>query len=214
MRKLGKGMAWVLGVLVVLAGVGRALIYQPWTIPPNDAVLDASMAPTLRGGDLVLLMSHGKAAFGDLVRCPDPEDPTGFVVGRVTGTQGDSVEVVGNDAVVNHHRYGSEMACAQSKFMIPHPKSGSDVNMRCDVVNMGSGWHYRGASSDPVPQSGKNIHGDVGSGMLYLLSDDRSFHDDSRDFGTVPANTCQRIFFRLWSKSGWGDDAARLSYIR
>ncbi len=51
--------------------------------------------------------------------------------------------------------------------------------------------------------------------MLFLLSDDRSYHDDSRDFGTVPADSCTgRIVFRLWGKEGWCDDKRRMTFVQ
>jgi len=51
--------------------------------------------------------------------------------------------------------------------------------------------------------------------MVFLLSDDRSYHDDSRDFGTVRADTCTgRIVFRVIGKGGWADDKRRMSFVQ
>ena len=54
----------------------------------------------------------------------------------------------------------------------------------------------------------------VESGLVYLLSDNREFHEDSRDFGPVPKESCtETIFFRLWGAEGWGDAETRMTYL-
>ncbi len=54
----------------------------------------------------------------------------------------------------------------------------------------------------------------VGPGRYYLVSDNRYYHEDSRDFGAVLKETCvDSIAFRLWSKEGIGDGAQRLDPI-
>ena len=56
---------------------------------------------------------------------------------------------------------------------------------------------------------------EVGEGMLFLLSDDRSYHDDSRDFGAVAAASCTgRIVFRVVGKDGWSDDKRRMTFVQ
>jgi signal peptidase I len=78
---------------------------------------------------------------------------------------------------------------------------------------MGGHIHYRGYSAKAEIRT--PVKSTVGQGMVFLLSDDRSYHDDSRDFGVVPLASCKnRIFFRLWSKAGWSDEPHRLSYVR
>ena len=78
---------------------------------------------------------------------------------------------------------------------------------------MGGGWHYRGALAKGTHQA--KTHTTVGPQMLFLLSDDREFSDDSRDFGTVSRDSCKdRPVFRVVSKGGWSDDVHRLMYLR
>lgn len=212
MSKLLRFLGWTCGVLLVLGIAARILFLKAWTIP-DDPVQGAAMAPTLHPGDVVLVLTRGTPGFGDLVRCPDPEDASNYIVGRIAGLGGDAVDTQGRSLTVNRTRYDSESACPESTFTVPHPRSGSPILMNCGVVNMGGGWHYRGYN--PKATVASKTHTDVGNGMLFLLSDDRDFHDDSRDYGTVSAAACtERIFFRLWSKAGWSDDKARLSYIR
>ncbi|MFO0613206.1 MAG: signal peptidase I [Polyangiaceae bacterium] len=209
MKKFLKGLAWVVGILAVIILVLRLTMFKLWTIP-EDQVLDGSMRPSLRSGDVVLVMTVGKRSFGQLVRCADPEDPQRWVVGRIVGMEGDTVEVEGPSVTVNGTRYNTSDAC-KDPIKVPHPTSGSEIAAQCSRVEMGGGWHFR--AYVPGVES-KSTH-KVGAGRLFLLSDNRSFHDDSRDFGTVPAETCNDlIVFRLWGKAGTGDTDSRFMYIR
>jgi signal peptidase I len=192
--------------------VARALVLDAWVLP-DDPKMSASVAPSLAGGDTILFMRRNKPAFGDLVRCADPDEPTRFVEGRVVGLSSDTVETNGKDLSVNGTRYIGEMACGEPKFTIPHPTSGSSVEIWCDQVQIAGHPHLRGASDKATSTSPTKTV--VGQGMLYLLSDDRSYHDDSRDFGTVAADSCTgRIVFRLWGKEGWGDDKRRMTFVQ
>jgi signal peptidase I len=212
MSKLWRGLFWSAAFLVVIGLIARATFVDVWVLP-DDLKMSASVAPSLAGGDAILFMRHIKPAFGDLVRCSDPDDPTRFVVGRVVGLGGDTVETNGRELSVNGKRYLGQLACAEPKVTIPHPTSGSTVEIWCDQVEIAGHSHMRGSSDKAgifTPTKAA-----VGQGMLYLLSDDRSYHDDSRDFGTVPAESCTgRIIFRLWGKEGWSDDKRRMMFVQ
>jgi signal peptidase I len=212
MGKLVRGLLWTAAVLVVIGLVVRTVFLDAWVVP-DDPKTSASVAPSMEGGDTILFMRHNKPAFGDLVRCTDPEDATKYVVGRVVGLSGDTVETNGRELSVNGRRYIGEMACAEGKIAVPHPTSGSTVEISCDQVQIAGHPHLRGWSDKAgIFTPTKKV---VGQGMLYLLSDDRSYHDDSRDFGTVPADSCTgRIVFRLWGKEGWKDDKRRMTFVQ
>jgi signal peptidase I len=213
MDKLLRLIGWTLVVVVIVGGLARALFVDGWTIPDDNTRFGVSMEPTLTAGDTVLMLSHGTPGFGDLVRCTDPDDANGFVVGRIAGVSGDVVEVSGRELTVNDKRYHSEQACPIPSLKVIHPTSKKEVPISCDEVDMGGRVHYRGYTGKLEIFTPTKAN--VGAGMVFLLSDDRSYHDDSRDFGMVPLATCKnRIFFRLWGKDGWKDDVRRLSYIR
>jgi signal peptidase I len=54
----------------------------------------------------------------------------------------------------------------------------------------------------------------VPDGHVFLASDNRHYHDDSRDFGPVPKASCHnRVLFRLWSARGWFDDSRRMALV-
>lgn len=53
----------------------------------------------------------------------------------------------------------------------------------------------------------------VPSGRLFLMSDDRYLHLDSRDFGSLSDQSCQHLVFRLWSAEGFLDATHRFNII-
>jgi signal peptidase I len=206
-----KGIGWVLGICAVIVAAGRAFLFVSWKIP-DDPFLGTSLAPTLNAGDTVLVLTRGTPKFGDLVRCPDPEDPTNWVVGRIVGLPDDVVEVKPRSLRINNTRYNASDACTQPYFNIEHPANGTKVEMQCGRVEMGGGWHYRGQRRKELKSGKKKLK--VPDGEIFLLSDNRDFHDDSRDFGTLPQDSCtQRLVFRVMGKGGWSDSESRMSFV-
>ncbi len=211
MRKLWRGVGWTLAALLVLGLILRIAAFDLWTVP-NDAFLGASTAPTLGAGDTVVVYRRGVPGFGDLVRCPDPKDPTIVVLGRIAGVSGDVVEVEGPRLWVNGRSYQGESACPQPKVVVQHPETLKDVELNCEVVQMGGGWHHRLVPVKQFPEGKKTAA--VGVGKVFLVSDNRAMHDDSRDFGLVELETClTRPVFRLWSKAGWSDEEKRMTIL-
>ena len=205
-------VAWVLGVAIVVGGILRLTLFVSWTIP-DDALLDASMQPTLGSGDTVLVLRRGTPGLGDLVRCRDPEESSRWVVGRIVGEPGDSIELKGRALRVNGTRFDATEACVEPTFFVQHPDTGNQTEVQCSRVEMGGGWHFRG--NLVKYKTGNDAKHDVGPDRVYLLSDNRDMHDDSRDFGTLMAEDCrERIVFRLWGSEGWAGGDRRMDVIR
>jgi signal peptidase I len=211
MSKIARFLGWTAVTIVALGGLARLTLVDVWKIPDDNYAI--SIEPSLTAADTVLVLTRGTPAFGDLVRCTDPEDATQFVVGRIVGVGGDTVEVLGRELKVDGKPYRGEMVCPIEKVTVVHPVSGEKVELACDQVQMGGRLHYRGYSTKNEIRTPTKAT--VGDGLVFLLSDNRSFHHDSRDFGVVPLASCKaRIVFRLWGKEGWANDKTRLSYIR
>jgi signal peptidase I len=211
MARFFRGLSWIVGVLFVVGLIARATFLDVWKIP-DDPRLSASLAPTLAGGDTVVLLRRGTFGFGDLVRCPHPEETTRPVIGRIAGLEGDRVETQGRVLLVNGTRYDAQNACAEPNHVIAHPVTGDELAITCDLVDMGGGTHQRGLAVKPRDEIMSERR--VEPGTLFLLSDNRDWHDDSRDFGPVQRATCRsRIVFRLWSKAGWLDDKRRMTLV-
>jgi signal peptidase I len=214
-------MGTILKILLILAalagvliGIARLTAIRWWRVPMDDPALEASVAPTLRGGDLVLLWRATPPAFGALVVCPDPEDPARVVIGRIVGEGGDKVTIDGDQLEINDRSVHTETACSQAVFQVADPSTGSIVEQSCVIEDLGGVGHMRGSTSNakggPPPSTRE-----VGQGKTYLVSDNRRFPYDSRRYGSLDASTCKEsIFFRIVSKAGFFDVKPRFTYIR
>lgn len=214
MEKLLKPIIWIALILGVIVGIARLTVIRWWRIPWDDPFLEASIAPTLRGGDLVLLWRAVPPSFGALVVCPDPEDASRVVIGRVVGEGGDRLMIDGDRMEINDRAVHTETACSDRVFQIDDPNTGSTVEQSCTIEDLGGVAHMRGdvtgVRGGPPPSTR-----DVGQGKFFLVSDNRRFPYDSRDFGPVDAATCKEwVVFRLVSKNGFFDVKPRLTYIR
>ena len=215
--KAFKGLLWFVGIVGALVIGLRLLAFKVWRVPA-DPVLAASVAPTLKAGDVVLVFTRGTPGFGDLVRCPDPEESQRFVVGRIGGLPGDTVGFDGSYVNVNNKIYRSGSSCdAKDKGTVKHPSTQQELELKCDLIDMGSGTHKLGrvdaGEGNPLPAAVDKVT--VQANHVYLESDGRDLHDDSRDFGTLPQAACkERIVFRFWSGLGWGDADHRLDMIQ
>jgi signal peptidase I len=203
-------------VLGLLVGALRFTCLRWWKVPEDDPDLAASVAPTLSPGDWVILWRATSPGFGDLVLCPDPEDPSEVFVARIAGEPGDTLQVDdGGNVTVNKSRMRSEVACDPPKFTVANPRNGDEVELRCDIEALG-GAHHRRALVPPTgvmrPSAFKT---EVEPGSVFLLSDNRLYPFDSRDFGPLPKASCKEaVVFRLVSRLGFSDVKARLSWIR
>jgi signal peptidase I len=211
MHKFVKAVLWTIVGLALLGGVLRVLLFKTWALP-DDLQLAASIEPTLHNKDTVVLFTRGKRGFGELVRCKDPDDPSRYSIGRIVGIEGDLIEIKGRRLYVNGKSYDSAQACPVGKYSYVHPHTEAEIELQCSIVEMGGGWYYRGNEKKVAPQT--VVKTEVGVGMVFLLSDNIDFHDDSRDFGTLERSACtEKIVFRIWGVGGFKDEEKRLSYI-
>jgi hypothetical protein len=122
--------------------------------------------------------------------------------------------VVGADITINGKRQLVESNCAERKFTERDPETGTQVEQFCSVEDLSGRTSFRGelASNFHRPPDVKTT---VPAGMVWLVSDNRLFPYDSRDFGPVPSDTCtETVFFRLVSAAGFFDAGSRNQYIR
>ena len=212
MHKFARFLFWTAVGVGGTIGLARLVALRWWRVPSDDPVLEASIAPTLRGGDLVLLWRATPPRFGDLVVCPEPDAPDRVVVARIVGEQGDSVVVVESNVTLNGKQAQTERAC--EPFEVIDPNTGQEVKQRCDIEALDGQAHMRGSTAGqrlaPSPQERE-----VGTGHVFLLSDNRQYPYDSRDFGTVERATCREaVVFRLVSKDGYFDQPNRFTFIQ
>jgi signal peptidase I len=213
-QQLVRFLVWATIAVGLIVGIARLVAIRWWTVPEGDPWLEASVAPSLRGGDLVILWRATKPTLGDLVVCPEPGAPERVVIGRIAGQAGDTIKVGGRHLVRNGESIKTERACLVSNFSVRHPKTGEKVEQLCQMEDFAGVIHKRGSASGqevtPPEQEFK-----VPEGHLFLVSDNRLFPYDSRDFGTVNRRACREtVLFRLVSKAGYHDVENRFTLIR
>jgi signal peptidase I len=214
-RRFLRFLIWVAVSLGVLVGIARAVVLRWWRVPLDDPYLEASVSPTLRGGDLILLWRLTKPSYGDLVMCPEPRTQTPrVVIARILGEAGDTISIRGDEIRVNGKPGEVERDCARPKFATRDPDTHDPVEQPCRIEAVGSHEHMRGGVGNhapPAPFSAEKVP----PGYVFLVSDNRLFPYDSRYFGTVERASCREtVFFRLVGKGGFFDAKTRFTYIQ
>jgi len=125
--------------------------------------------------------------------------------------KGDHVKV-GDGTLVNGRSFETDGSC--EAFTVHDPDAHQDARQACRLEVVGGRTHLRGELIASLPKP-KEADVDVASGQLFLVSDNRQFPWDSREFGTVERSTCaETVVYRLVSKDGFFDVPNRLSLIR
>jgi signal peptidase I len=121
--------------------------------------------------------------------------------------------VSGTFIEVNGKRLPSEGGCKAQRFKVNAPRTGTEIELRCSTEVVGGSVHERGeaeATADNSP-----FEAEIRAGEVLLVSDNRRFPYDSRDFGAVDRSTCKEtVFFRLIGREGFFHSATRFTYIR
>jgi signal peptidase I len=81
---------------------------------------------------------------------------------------------------------------------IVHPITQEEITLNCATEDNGA-WTYDYLVPVDRPEGARTAV--VEQGKLFLLSDNRVIHKDSRDFGLIDATTCEHVVFRLWGDS-------------
>jgi signal peptidase I len=213
MRAIGRFTLWaVIGIIAVVA-VFRLSSIRWWKVPDDDPYLVASVAPALRGGDWVLLWRLSPPSLGSLVLCPEPKHTDRVVVGRMIGEEGKTVSVSGTTIEVDGKRLPSEGACASPRFTVKAPRNGTEIELRCSTEVVNGSVHERGEAEAIADLP--NFEAKLAPGETLLVSDNRRFPYDSRDFGALDRSTCKEtVFLRLFGREGFFHAPTRFTYIR
>jgi signal peptidase I len=209
-RRAVRLLFWVAVVCAVLVG-GVFVFFESWTVPGDDGQFAVSIEPMLSAGDLILVSRGSGASDGVLVRCTDPDAPTRFVVGRVLGEPGDTIEFSNGTLLVNNKTPTASAACDPAIVRLKNPATQEEEELACSLEELGGGLHGALRSAKVIP--GKDTKVTVEPGKVFLVSDNRAMHLDSRDFNMVQPASCHHIAFRLWSAAGWGDSKKRLTVL-
>jgi signal peptidase I len=196
-------MLWVGGALGVVLLLLYRFTLDVWTVPADDPLMTASLAPTLDPGDVVVLTRHPAIAHGYLMRCPDPQAPGRFVVARAIARGGETVSFASEIPLVDGHHTPSPRRCEPPNVLVREPRSERDVELACSVEEFGE-VDFSVLSSPAYPRPSSNTPRMVDPGTWFLVSDDRHFPLDSRDYGPIDPASCQHVIVRLKGREGLG----------
>jgi signal peptidase I len=156
---------------VIVAAVLVALAVQAWLVKPYR-IPSESMLGTLRPGDRVLV---NRAVYhlhqprrGDVVVFRYPRDPAVVFIKRIVGVPGDVLEVRDGRLYVNGER---------PREPYVHRTSGRADPTVAQAAIAGSTLHDPWSLAEPYR---------VPAGEYFVMGDNRTDSDDSRDWGTVP----------------------------
>jgi signal peptidase I len=199
---------WILGIFGAICVLLHLFVVEAWTVPRGpDNQFGTSLLPTMMVDDYVLVQRGKRPNYGELARCVSPLAPGTYVVGRVFGKERDRVEVSDAAVVTNGKGLASRHGCPQ--MIVPHPVTESLVTMNCGVAETGA-WTFSFLSSPDM--NGGTHTALVEPGKVYLVSDNRLMHQDSRDFGQVDESTCEHVIYRLWGEK-FSDSARRFTIL-
>jgi signal peptidase I len=203
-----KPILWVVGILAAICLILYLTVFDVWTLPSDDKWHAASVEPTLAAGDVLVLSRHGTPDRGHLVRCPDPRVPGRFVIGRFIAKEREKVEFAAEVPSVDGSRTPSRRGC--DPVTLKHPETGDDVEHACSVEEISQNA-FQALRAKNRPEA--NSKHEVQLGKVFLISDNRHIHDDSRDYGHIEIAQCQHVLFRLWGGQGFGDAKRRFTVI-
>jgi signal peptidase I len=156
---------------VVVIAVLVALAIQAWLLKPYR-IPSGSMLDTLRPGDRVLvnrMVYHlREPQRGDIIVFRYPEDPGVVFIKRVVGVPGDVLEVRDGRLYVNHRK-------AAEPYV--HRTEGRADPTVAQAAIAGSTLHDPWSLAEPYR---------IPVGNYFVMGDNRTDSDDSRDWGTVP----------------------------
>jgi signal peptidase I len=157
--------------VVVVVAVLTALAVQAWLVKPYR-IPSESMLDTLRPGDRVLV---NRAVYhlqdperGDIIVFHYPQDPDVIFIKRVVGVPGDVLEVRDGRLYVNG-------GPADQSYV--HKTAGRADPTVAQGAIAGSTLHDPWSLDRPYR---------VPAGSYFVMGDNRTDSDDSRDWGTVP----------------------------
>jgi signal peptidase I len=201
---------WALAVLAVICGALYLFVFDVWRVPSDDPQLTASILPTLAPGDVMLVMRKPGIGRGELVRCGDPQAPGRFVVARAMGEGGDHVAIEGESVSIDGHHAPTARACEQGRVDVLDPNTNQDEVLTCTVEDYGEMPHPTLRGTERIEPPTRIT---VEKGRWFLVSDDRHFHLDSRDYGQLDEAACQHVVFRLVGAGGLFDATRRLTVV-
>jgi signal peptidase I len=203
----GRNVMWLTAILGAIVGLLYLLVFDTWVVPGDDPLLLASLQPLLGAEDRILTRRGSVPKTSELARCILPDGSGKYVVARVFGGAGDTVEINNERVSVNGKTAATRFQCPA--VSVVHPVSGEASPLTCSVEDNGS-FTYSVLVHPEFREGARKAK--LEPGKVFLVSDDRHIHYDSRDFGPVDLASCEHVVFRLWGPS-FGDSSRRFNIL-
>ena len=202
-------VVWMAVIFCAACALLYFTVFDVLTVPSDDPAMLASMTPNVGAGDLLLTLRHGEVHGGNLVRCTDPQEPRRFVIARLEAIGGETVEIQNQRVNVGGKGLSIIRGCGQTATLTK-AVTNEQLTFACMVEEFSS---EHDILVYPDSNEGSTAKSTVASDKGFLVSDNRYWHLDSRDYGQVPLASCSHIVFRLWSGAGWFDAHHRLNLL-
>lgn len=192
----GRNVLWLSAILGAIVLLLYLFVFDTWVVPFDDKQLLVSVEPLLGPDDRILTRRGSTPKTSELARCLAPDGSGKYVLGRVFGGAGETVEVNNERVAVGGKSPKTRHQCPS--VTVAHPVSGDPIALLCSVEDNGS-FTYS-VLLHPEFREGQRVM-KLEAGKVFLVSDNRHFHYDSLDYGPVDASTCEHVVFRLWGPS-------------
>ncbi|MCK9459239.1 MAG: signal peptidase I [Proteobacteria bacterium] len=197
MGKLLKFLFGLIVVIAIVAVVGRVFFFE------LGKTRSYSMVPTLVPGDIFVVSTISLLGQGDIAVCENPDDSSELVALRVLGVPGDEIEFHRNHVVISGEMIQHSV---EDPIFYVDRTSGEEMQYAVRIAEeLVGGRLYHVALMD---RAGGKEHRKtvVPEDHFFVAGDNRNLAVDSRNFGTIPIDSCVgKAVFLLWPGEDSGD---------
>lgn len=189
----GQLLKLALFVALILLAIGAFLRYSYVDVV---TVQDDAMAPTIFGGDTVLVWRTSDFDHADILLCRHPRRAGGWIIGRVIGKPGMSVSMERGQLTINRQRVDRDF---RGELRVEDQQTRHVATYSWGFEPLGEVEHLFMARTDRTLalRAVDNVGG------YYLLHDNRTWTgDDSRTLGPIQGAECTGRVFMRWSPGG------------
>jgi signal peptidase I len=195
--KLLKFLFGVVVFVAIIAVVGKIFFFE------IAKTRDYSMVPTLVSGDVFIVWTPGLLGQGDIAMCANPENPSEMVALRIIGLPGDKISFARNHVMMNDYMVQHSVV---DPILYVDDTSGEKLEYAVNVAEEALGGKVYDVALMERAGGKEASEIVVPDDHLFVVGDNRNMSRDSRNFGSVPIDSCiGKAIFLLWPGEDSGD---------